>query len=70
LSLDNDAVKAMRAYAQKRRVSLSKAASELSRRGSRYQIPIRMVNGLPVLDAPDTFPSISSEQVRKLQAKE
>jgi hypothetical protein len=66
LSLDSDAIKAIQAYAKSRRLSLGKAASELVRRGARYQVRTRKVNGLPVLDAPDDFPVITSERVREL----
>ena len=70
LSLENDAVKAIQAYARSRRLSLGKAASELIRRGTRYQLRTRKVNGLPVLDAPDDFPVITTERVRELLDEE
>jgi hypothetical protein len=70
LSLEDDAVEAIQAYARSRRLSLGKAASELVRRGARYQVGIRRVNGLPVLDAPDDFPAITSERVRELSDEE
>ena len=66
LSLEDDAVKAIQVYARSRRLSLGKAASELVRRGARYQIGTRKVNGLPVLDASDEFQVITSERVREL----
>jgi len=66
LSLENDAVKAIHAYAKSRRLSLGKAASELVRRGARYQLGTGKVNGLPVLDASDDFPVITTERVRAL----
>ena len=65
-SLEDDAVRTIRAYAKNRRLSLGRAASELIRRGARYQLRAKKVNGLPVLDAPDDFPAITSEQVREL----
>jgi hypothetical protein len=49
---------------------LGKAASELVRRGARYQVGTRKVNGLPVLAAPDDFPLITSERVRELSDEE
>jgi len=70
LSLEDDAIKAIRAYARTRRLSLGKAASELVRRGSRYQLGVRKVNGLPVFDASDDFPEITSERVRELADEE
>jgi hypothetical protein len=66
LSLEDDAVEAIRAYAKSRQLSLGKAASELVRRGARYQVGTRKVNGLPVLDASDDFPVITSARVREL----
>jgi hypothetical protein len=66
LSLENDALKAIKEYAKNRRLSLGKATSELVRRGAHYQVGIRKVNGLPVLDASDDFPAITSERVREL----
>jgi hypothetical protein len=66
LSLESDAIKAIQAYARSRRLSLGKAASELVRRGARYQVGTRKVNGLPILDASDEFPMITSERVREL----
>lgn len=68
--MENDAVEAIRAYARRHRLSLGKAASELIRRGTRYQLGSRKVNGLPVLDASDDFPAITSERVRELLNEE
>jgi len=70
LSLEDDAVAVIQAYAKRSRLSLGKAASELVRRGARYQVGIRKVNGLPVFDAPDDFPVITSERVRELYDEE
>jgi hypothetical protein len=68
--LEDDAVKVVRAYARGNRLSMGKAASELIRRGSRYQLGIRMLNGLPVVDAPDDFPTITTQRVRELLDEE
>ncbi len=70
LALQDDAVKIIRAHARRRRLSMGKAASELVRRGARYQFGIRMKNGFPVLDVPDDFPIITSERVRELLNEE
>ncbi len=64
LSLEDDAVKAIQAYARSNQLSLSKAASELIRRGVRYHLRIRKLNGVPVFDVPDDFPLITAERVR------
>lgn len=61
---------AIQAYARNYRLSLGRAASELIRRGACYQLGIRKVNGFPVLDASDEFPSITTEQVRGLSDEE
>jgi hypothetical protein len=66
LSLEDDAVEAIQEYARSRQLSLGKAASELVRRGARYQVGTRKVNGLPVLNASDDFPVITTERVREL----
>ena len=70
LSLEDDAAKAVQAYARHRRLSLGKAASELIRRGFRYQLQIRQVNGFPVLDAPADFPAITAKRVKELLDEE
>jgi len=70
LTLEDDAVKAVKSHAKLLRLSLGEAASELIRRGVRYQLGIRRVNGLPVLDAPQDFPTITSKQIRELLGEE
>jgi len=70
LSLESDAIEAIQEYARSRRLSLGKAASELVRRGARFQVGTREVNGLPVLDASEEFPAITSEQVQELSEEE
>ncbi len=59
-------MKALQDYALNHQISLGKAASELIRRGIRYQIGTRKVHGLPVFDAPHHFPRITTQQVREL----
>ena len=70
LSLGDDVIESVQAYARSHRLSLGKAASELIRRGTRYQLGTRKVNGLLVLDAPDDFPVITTERVRELLDQE
>ena len=70
LSLETDANRAVRTYAKQRGISLGKAASELIRRGTRYQLRTRIVNGLTVVDVPAEFPTITTEQVRELLDEE
>ena len=59
-------MKAIQTYAHENRLSLGKAASELIRRGVRFQLGTRKRNDLPVFDVPEDFPVITSQQVRKL----
>jgi len=70
LALEDDAMGAVQEFSVRRRISLGKAASELIRRGSRYQLGVRKVNGLPVLDACDDIPAITAERVRELLDEE
>jgi hypothetical protein len=70
LNLEDDAVKTAQAYASRHRLSLGRAASELIRRGARYQLATKKVNGLPVFDAPAEFPLITSERVAELLEEE
>ncbi|MGA2119380.1 MAG: hypothetical protein ABSH56_32110 [Bryobacteraceae bacterium] len=70
LALEDDALGAVREFSVRRRISLGKAASELIRRGSRYQLGVRKVNGLPVLDALGDIPAITAERVRELLDEE
>jgi len=70
LSLEDDVMKAIAAYAQGQSISLGKAASELIRRGSSYQLGIRKINGLPVFEVPDHFPKITASEVHRLLDEE
>ena len=70
LALEDDAIKAVRAHARTNKLSMGRAASELIRRGVCYQLGTRKLNGLPVFDAPDDFPAISTERVRELLDEE
>jgi hypothetical protein len=70
LAFEDDAMAAVQAYARTNRIPLGKAASELIRRGSRYQLGIRRIDGIPVFDAPDDFPVITTQQVRDLLDEE
>ena len=70
LSLEDDAIDVIRAYARTSQLSMGRAASELIRRGVRYQLGTRKLNGLPVFEAPDDFPASSTERVRELLDEE
>jgi hypothetical protein len=70
LAFEDDAMELVKTYARNNRVPLGKAASELIRRGSRYQIGMKLVDGFPVLDVPDDFPKITTKQVLDLLDEE
>ncbi|MGA2148660.1 MAG: antitoxin [Bryobacteraceae bacterium] len=70
MTLEDDAIEAVQEFSVRRGISLGKAASELIRRGSRYQLGVRKVNGLPVLDASGDIPAITAERVRELLDEE
>jgi hypothetical protein len=42
----------------------------LIRRGFRYQLGTRKVNGVPVFEVPDDFPMLTTERVRELLDEE
>ena len=66
IALDDDAKAAIENYAAQNRISLGKAASELIRRGARFELTTRLKNGLPVYEVPEGFPAITTEQVKEL----
>jgi hypothetical protein len=70
INLDADAVKAIRALSRERDIPLGAAASELIRRGIRYEVGTKVVNGIPVFDAPAEFPTITTRQVREILSEE
>lgn len=59
-------MQAIQEYARRNRISLGKAASELIRRGLRYQLRTRKLNGMPVFEVPDSFPVITTEEIGDL----
>lgn len=70
IALDDDAMEAIRAYSEESRVPLGKAASELIRRGVKYQLATGRRNGLPVFQVPDDFPVLTSRRVKELLDEE
>ena len=63
-------MRAIEVYSHARGITLGKAASELVRRGARFQLGSHIVNGLPVLDVPEDFPVITTEFIRDLTEEE
>lgn len=68
ISLDDDIIDDIKAYAQQRDVALGKAVSDLVRRGLNAPLQTRLRNGLHVVELPAGSPKISSAAVKKLEA--
>lgn len=66
LSIDDDVLKEVKAYAESREVAIGKAVSELVRRGLHAPLETRVVNGFHVVDLPATSPTVTTEDVKKL----
>jgi uncharacterized protein YbbK (DUF523 family) len=67
LNLDDDAFALARNYAESRSLALGKAVSELVRRGLTTPVQTKEVNGFHVVVLPAGSPSVSSEDVKRLQ---
>lgn len=70
LSLDDDVFELVRSYADSHSLAIGKAASELVRRGLTAPAKTRVMNGLVVFDAPEDSERITTEFVKRLEAKE
>ena len=57
----------VKTYAESREISIGKAVSELVRKGLRAPLRTRVVNGFHVVELPAGTPSVSSEEIRKLE---
>jgi hypothetical protein len=69
LTLDDDVLEHVREFAEGRKISLGRAASELIRRGVDRPVRTRVVNGLHVFDPPPGGPTITAERIRELEAE-
>jgi hypothetical protein len=67
LSLDDDVLQEIRAYAKSRDIPIGKAVSDLVRRGLHSRIRTRIVNGFHVVELPTGSPPMSTEDVKRLQ---
>jgi len=67
LSLDDDVLQEVKAYAKSRDVAIGKAVSDLVRRGLRAPLRTRIVNAFPVVELPPDSPAVTSEDVKRLQ---
>jgi len=70
LTLDDDVAELAKQYAKSRSIGLGKAVSELVRRGTRRKLATRVVNGLTVFDLPPDSPPVTTELVKRLEAKD
>jgi hypothetical protein len=66
LSLDDDALQEVKAYAKRRDVAIGKAVSDLVRRGLHAPLQTRVLNGIHVVVLPPDSPTVTSEHVKKL----
>ena len=66
LTLDDDVLEQVKQFAEGRKISLGRAASELIRRGVNRPLQTHVVNGLHVVTLPPDSPTISPERVREL----
>jgi hypothetical protein len=67
LSIDDDVLREVKVYADSRDIPLGKAVSELVRRGLQAPLQTRLVNGFHVVELPRGSPTVTGEQIRKLQ---
>jgi hypothetical protein len=67
LSLDDDVLRAVKRYAKARSLALGKAVGVLVRRGLTTLRPTRIVNGFHVVVLPLDSPSVSTDDIRKLE---
>ena len=67
LSLEDDVLAEIKAYAKSREIALGKAVSELVRRGLHAPLQTRVVNDFHVVELPPGSPRVSIEHVRTLQ---
>jgi hypothetical protein len=70
LSLDDDVFQVVKNYAENRSLAIGKAVSELVRRGLSAPAKTRVVNGLVIFDVPKDSETVTSEQVKRLEAEE
>jgi hypothetical protein len=67
LSLDDDVLQEVKAYAKNRNVPIGKAVSDLVRRGLHAPLRTRIVNGFHVVDLPPDTPPVTAEHIAKLR---
>ncbi len=66
LNIDEEALDAVRKYAEERRISLGEAATSLIVRGAANEPRFRMKNGWVLLDSAPDSPPLTNETVRQI----
>ena len=70
LAIDDDVLDQVKEYAESRRMSLGKAATDLIRRGISRPAPTHMENGLRVFSRSADSPLITTELIRRLESEQ
>jgi hypothetical protein len=70
LNLEDEVLGEVKEYARERSLGLGKAVSQLLRRGLAARTATRTVNGLQVFDLPPDSPTVTTEDVRRLESQE
>jgi predicted XRE-type DNA-binding protein len=70
LAIDDDILEQVKEYAEQRNLSMSKAASDLIRRGISRPAPTHMENGLRVFSRSADSPLITTELIRTLESEQ
>jgi hypothetical protein len=70
LAIDDDVLEQVKEYAESRKMSVGKAASDLIRRGISRPAPTHMENGLRVFSRSSDSPLITAELVRRLEGEQ
>ena len=68
ISIDDELLRQLRAYANNREVSFDRAVSEPIRRGLATPLRTREVNGFQVVDLPAGSPLITQHHIRELES--
>jgi hypothetical protein len=67
LNIEDEAFEAIRKYAEERRVSLGRAASDLVNRGAETLPEFKMRNGWALLEPAPGTPPLTLEQIKQWQ---
>jgi hypothetical protein len=67
ISIDDEAFKIAREYAERREVGIGKAISELVRRGASQPRARRKIGDLQVFDLPKDSPRVTAKRIKQLE---